>query len=309
MFQEIVSAIKSNRTLYRFAKLIYDSILSPRLPVYFLLDPASIMNKWYSDVKKTQINQNVPLFIDRMCEIEAFFDITRINLIQYFIKYGSPNSDKFKEKYLQAFEGSVSPAKLKGAYDCVAFDYTIRLMLAYERYSYITGYLDYMISHSGLELKDFVVLDYGCGVADISLLFSMLGAEVTICDLDNQKFDFVLQRFQRRGFNPQTIRIKDTEKYPELPVKKYNLIIATELFEHVRNPYQLVRNFASAVKPGGYILDSMAGEFHRDDRPHHLKEAFQIGQSDEYQAFYKQTFKHIDPGPGLHFLFQKRLRN
>lgn len=201
----------------------------------------------------------------------------------------------------------MGPDKLKHAYDSVTFDYTLRLMLAYERYSIIADYLDFMVSDSGLKLNEFNVLDYGCGVSDIGLFFCSFGAKVTICDLDNKRFNFVLERFKLRGYEPVSIKINDTEIYPELPENKYDFIIATELFEHVRNPLRLLKNFTKALKPGGYLLDSMAGEFDRDDRPHHLREAFQIGQSIEYQTYYKRSFKHLTPGPGLHYLFQKRL--
>jgi 2-polyprenyl-3-methyl-5-hydroxy-6-metoxy-1,4-benzoquinol methylase len=263
------------------------------------------MNKWYGNIKDAQIDKTKPIFIDRQNEIERFYGVSKFYLWKYYIQKGLPKSERFKEHYIRAFRGNVGPDKLKGAYDSVSFDYTLRLMLGYERYSLITDYLDYMVNDSGLELNEFNILDYGCGVSDIGLLFCSFGATVTICDLDNRRFDFVLERFKRRGYVPSTIRIKDTEIYPELPEKEYDLIIATELFEHVRDPLKLLKNFAKALKRGGYLLDSMGGEFERDDRPHHLREAFQIGQSIEYKSYYQNSFKHLSPGSGMRFLFQK----
>lgn len=151
-----------------------------------------------------------------------------------------------------------------------------------------------------------IFLDYGCGVSDIGLFFCSFGAKLTICDLDNERFDFVVATFKRRGYQPKIIRINDTETYPELLKNEYDLIIATELFEHIRNPLRLLKNFTNAIKSGGYLFDSMAGDFQRDDRPHHLKEAFRIGRSQEYSDFHKSHFIHLLPNSELRFLFKKR---
>jgi len=305
--QKIIKTIRKHFFLLCLAKVLYSPIRYLKSMFYMYFDPSCIMNKWYKEIKKTQIDKTKPLFIDRQNEIKYFFGVNNFFLLKYYIKKGLPKSDRFKEHYLKAFRGNVGPDKLKDSYDSVSFDYTLRLMLAYERYSTITEYLDFMVSDSGFRLNEFNVLDYGCGVSDIGMLFCSFGAKVTVCDLDNRRFDFVLDRFKQRGYEPVSIRIKDTEIYPELPENEYDLIIATEVFEHVRDPLKLLKNFTKGLKTEGYLFDSMAGEFDRDDRPHHLREAFQIGQSIEYQTYYKRSFNHLAPGPGLHFLFQKRL--
>jgi len=271
-----------------------------------LFDPPSILNNWYGAVKQTQINKSRSIFFDRMSEIEDYFGVSSAFLLKYFIKNGLPGTDKFKNHYLKSFMGNVTPEKLKYAYDRISFDYTLRLMLAYERYSLIIGYLDYIQKDSDMRLDELNILDYGCGAADIGLLFCTLGANVTLCDLDNTRFDFVVYRFTRRGYEPGVIKILNTESYPELPENFFDLIIATELFEHVRDPLQLLENFIKSLKNRGYLFDSMAGKFERDDRPHHLKEAFEIGKSEKYQNFYKRNFKQLFPGDGLKFLFKKR---
>ena len=305
--QKAIDIISEHPFLLCFANFLYRPIRYLKSVFYMFSDPPSIMNKWYRNIKNTQIDKTKSLFIDRQNEIEGFFGVSKFYLLKYYIKNGLPKTARFNEHYLQVFRGNVGPDKLKGAYDSVSFDYTLRLMLAYERYSFITDYLDFMANDSGMKLDEFNILDYGCGVSDIGLLFCSLGAKVTICDLENRRFEFVLERFKRRGYEPVPIKIKDTEIYPELPENEYNLIIATELFEHVRDPLKLLKNFTKALLGGGYLLDSMGGEFDRDDRPHHLREAFRIGNSIEYKTYYHRLFKHLNPGPGMRFLFQKKL--
>jgi 2-polyprenyl-3-methyl-5-hydroxy-6-metoxy-1,4-benzoquinol methylase len=272
-----------------------------------LFDPPSIKTKWYWEIKKTQLDKHSPLFLDRQNEIKAFFKIDSFHLLKHYLKYGLPNTDRFKEHYIEAFRNNTGPDRLKNAYDSVSFDYALRLMLAYERYSMITDYLDFMVRDRQRNLGNFRVLDYGCGVSDIGLLFASFGADVTICDLDNKRFDFTVWRFRSRGFNVKPIRITDTEVYPESPESEFDLVVATELFEHVRDPLKLLTNFTKCLKSGGYLFDSMGGTFERDDRPHHLSEALNIGNSEEYKQYYEEHYLHLDPGGGLTYLFKKRL--
>jgi SAM-dependent methyltransferase len=275
--------------------------------MYMFFDPASIKNKWYREIKRTQLDGSIPLFVDRQNEIKEFFNVDNIYLLKYYLKYGFPNTDRFKIHCLRTLTAeNVGPNKLKKAYDDVSFSYTLRLMLSYERYSMISDYLDFMIRDSGKSLDEFKVLDYGCGMADISLFLSYFSAGVTICDLDNERFDYVVSRFRKRGFNPNIIRITDTEIYPNLPSNKFDLVIATELFEHIRDPLKLLKNFTKSLRSGAYLFDSMGGKFERDDRPHHLREAFEIGRSKEYRDFYNNNYKQLFPEGHLRYIFKKR---
>ena len=306
----MVAFVRRHPPLHRSAKLVHRSLASCKRAAFhrrpWVFDPPSIRGKWYREIKRTQIDARNPLYIDRQGEIKEFFGVSGFYLLAYYARHGLPSSDRFKRHYLRGFYGNTAPGKLKAAYDMTVFDYTLRLMLAYERYSLITDYLGFLIEDSGRSLSEFRMLDYGCGVSDIGLLLSSLGARVTICDLDNNRLDFTVWRFRRRGFDPQTIRVTDTEIYPRLLQSEFDLIIATELFEHVRDPLKLLQNLTLALKTGGYLFDSMGGRFERDDRPHHLREASRIGNSAEYRAFYSSHYVHLSPARGLTYLFRKR---
>jgi len=298
MKREAIDVVKKNKILFRYAKSTYLRLRSLRQSSFLFFDSPGIKNQWYRHIKNLQIDTERPLYADRQCEIQDYFDVSSLFLLKHYIRYGLPWSERFKRNYLHAFEGNTEPEKLKGAYDSIPLDYTLRLMMAYERFSLITDYLDFLVDDSGKELNEFHVLDYGCGVSDIGLLFSSFGAKVTICDLDNTRLDFVVARFHRRGYKPDVIRVIDTELYPKLPPREFDLIIATELFEHVRDPFLLLSNFTVALRQGGYLFDSMGGVFERDDRPHHLKEAITIGKSERYTAFYARSYEHISLGKG-----------
>lgn len=153
--KSFIDVFRKNIFVFRVLRLIYRKLCFLGVPLYMYLDPLSIKNKWYNEIKQTQIKPRNPLFIDRQAEIEEFFKVSKYFLLTYYLKYGAPNTERFKENYIKAFTGNVGPNELKKAYDNVSFDYTLRLMLVYERYSLITGYLDFLVSDSGLDLNEF----------------------------------------------------------------------------------------------------------------------------------------------------------
>ena len=281
-------------------------------PLYYVknlfIDPRKIKKDsyWYKKIKETQINKKIPLFSDRQNEIKSYFKLKNKDLLNIFQKYGFPNSKKYKQNLMNFFEGRTKSDKaLKNSYKDAAFLYTLRLMLAYERYSLIIPYLDYIIKDSKKTIEKFKVLDYGCGVSGIGLLLASLKANVTIADLDDEKFVFTIWRYKKRSLSPNIIKIKNISDYPEIPKNKFDLIIATELFEHVRDPLRLLKNFTNALKKGGYLFDSMGGEFEREVGGDHLAEAIKIGNSKEFKDYYKKHFKHIKLKYNLNYLFKK----
>lgn len=58
-----------------------------------------------------QLNKNKPLFLDRQSEIKEFFNVNNFYLLKYYLKYGFPNSDRFKQHYVQTFKGGTGPDK------------------------------------------------------------------------------------------------------------------------------------------------------------------------------------------------------
>ena len=192
------------------------------------------------------------------------------------------------------------------AYEEASFMYVLRLMLSYERYSLAIPYFNFIVKALRKPISDFNILDYGCGVSDIGILVASLGAKVTIADLDGQKLDFTIWRYNKRGLNPTVIKIKSPAEYPVLAINEYDLIIATEVFEHVRDPLRLLKNLASALQLGGFLLNSVRG-FKKELVGDHLAESLDIGNSEEYKEYYKKRFEHILLAEDQDFLFKKIL--
>ncbi len=118
--------------------------------------------------------------------------------------------------------------------------------------AYFKRFLDFTLPHVGKPKK---ALDFGCGAT--SLLSQMLENRGIECDY------------------------YDPIYYPT-PIsnnKKYDLIISTEVFEHLHQPKRVFESLTERLKKGGYL--AIQTEFHDND-----KEAFK-------KWYYHQDPTHI----------------
>lgn len=109
--------------------------------------------------------------------------------------------------------------------------------------------------------KKSVIVDYGCGLAQTSITLAdalqKLGntCEVVLCDIPSARLDF-LRWFCERLHLPCSIRtIVAPTTSPELP--ESDLVIATEVLEHVYNPAELLEYFHDHLKGGGCIFTNV----------------------------------------------------
>ena len=286
----------------------HDLTLSLAFIKRLFLDQTHIQGTpWNPWVKQTQLNPRIPLFLDRENEIIKYFRIPRYWLWGCYLQKGFPNTLRFKRNLQQYFQERTASHLLKEAYHEASFYYALRLMMAFERYSMVLDYLEAFYKFRGKErksLRGWTVLDFGCGVSDIGLLLSLLGATVEICDLADQKLNFAQWRYQVRNLkvavNPQNA----VDQPPVLESEKYDLIIATEVFEHLTDPLQNLQALTRSLRPQGLFFNSMGENGHRDIGGDHLEKAMRIMKSQEYQSFYRRHYHPVYFSRNQNFLFQ-----
>lgn len=113
-------------------------------------------------------------------------------------------------------------------------------------------------------------LDFGSGVGSGGILFARHGMEVTLADISSTALDFSSWRFERRGLPSVHLDLKNSR----LPEAAFDFITAMDVFEHLVNPVETVRDVDRALKQGGFLF----GRFHAEadeDRPHHIILDFQ----------------------------------
>ena len=257
----------------------------------------------------TRLHAAWPLRLDRQYELMEFLELRWKDVRGIYSKVGYPGSEQFKSHIARVFESSkATDEQLRLAYKQTELLYTTQLMVEYDRFGMVAPYVDFLCSHFGGSLKGIHVVDYGCGVSDIGLLFATLGASVTIVDLEGMRGDFARWRYDRRGIAVGWCLLQSTEAFAKFDDASVDLFIATEVFEHIRDPLRLLQLAARSLKRGGILFDSMGGEFDREVEGDHLAESIAIGNSEEFRSFYKQHFDHLaaTPSPGLNYLFQRK---
>lgn len=111
-------------------------------------------------------------------------------------------------------------------------------------------------------LPEVVIVDFGCGLAHLSITLARhlrgQGRKVSLllADLPLLQLEF-LRWLCDRWQLPATIAPCRPES-PIPPLPGCHLCVATEVLEHVHEPLTYLRAFATALKPGGFLLTNIA---------------------------------------------------
>jgi hypothetical protein len=146
------------------------------------------------------------------------------------------------------------------------------------------------------------VLDYGCSISDYGLFFARNGYQVTLCDIKDGNLKFAEWRFVKRNLNYHTIPVSSDCLYPQF--RHFDIIVASETLEHLRNPFISVNNIYEGLNSNGYlwvtgypVVAVEVGPKH----PDHLEEAAVL--RDKVLNYIMERFNQIPFGDG--FLFKK----
>jgi SAM-dependent methyltransferase len=97
------------------------------------------------------------------------------------------------------------------------------------------------------------ILDFGCGVGTLDFYLATKGHMVTGFDISKKAIDVARVSAEKLNLEKRT-SFHDLEKGIEMPGKKYDWVILTEVIEHVEEDAKLVKSLAGRLKKGGHIL-------------------------------------------------------
>jgi 2-polyprenyl-3-methyl-5-hydroxy-6-metoxy-1,4-benzoquinol methylase len=98
------------------------------------------------------------------------------------------------------------------------------------------------------------ILDFGCGSGVMLPFLCAIGARVTALDIDLLPFE----RVSRQRAFPTNLQTYDARETPlrELPKASFDLIIATDVLEHVDDLPGTLADMRNLLKRGGHIVIS-----------------------------------------------------
>ncbi len=104
----------------------------------------------------------------------------------------------------------------------------------------------------GYLLKENVkkIVDYGCGVGQISIIGALNGLDMTSVDIEGKTFEFTKWKFKKYGVNVKTIEIKNDKPLKE----KYDAITCFEVLQHVPDVEKKLERFYESLNEKGLLL-------------------------------------------------------
>jgi SAM-dependent methyltransferase len=165
-----------------------------------------------------------------------------------------------------------------------AYRLVVRATRDPQQYEDLAAALDYAIGSREAP----VIVDYGCGLACVSLLLAERrpGTQVFLVDIPSRMFEFTASRFASRGLCYEPIAVTKHNPYPKLP--PHNICIADLVMEELKNPLKAYANIQAALVPGGLL----AGRF-TDWEEMSMRPSPQLGQLRELVA---KDFCRLAPG-------------
>jgi 2-polyprenyl-3-methyl-5-hydroxy-6-metoxy-1,4-benzoquinol methylase len=95
------------------------------------------------------------------------------------------------------------------------------------------------------------ILDAGCGNGHLSGLLAADGYDVTGVDLSSA--GIAIARAERSGCRFEVAAVDD-EMLAHLGVLPFDIVVSTEVVEHLYDPHAFVRGAYGALKPGGAVI-------------------------------------------------------
>lgn len=99
-------------------------------------------------------------------------------------------------------------------------------------------------------------LDFGAGVGSAAIVFARHGFDATLADISTNLLRFARWRFEKRGLGGAFIDLK-TERLPD---RRYDMVTAMDVWEHLVDPVAAVDRVADAIAPGGFLFGRFAAQ-------------------------------------------------
>ncbi len=132
------------------------------------------------------------------------------------------------------------------------------------------------------------VLDLGCGDAALTYLLTKQGANVTGVDNEPEGIKLAQQNFSR--YRAKARFVLGDVRSTGLSDNTFDIVVSSEVIEHVERPEELVKEAARLLKPGGVFLLTTPYRLKEQPHPFHVHEFY----PGELKTLLKPYFSNIE---------------
>jgi 2-polyprenyl-3-methyl-5-hydroxy-6-metoxy-1,4-benzoquinol methylase len=166
---------------------------------------------------------------------------------------------------LSKYERKVDLKKLKFIYNAVA---------------------DY-IRESSKEPEKLKILEIGCGDGSITLPLSAFGGTVTSFDIDDTLVCGVKQEIEKRRISNISVLIDNA--YTFAMNEKYDVVIASEVLEHLDYPEKVIANLKKHLVRGGYCIVTIPNGYGPWELSNKIKKIFSLKSAKDNECGHKHV--------------------
>jgi 2-polyprenyl-3-methyl-5-hydroxy-6-metoxy-1,4-benzoquinol methylase len=117
---------------------------------------------------------------------------------------------------------------------------------------FIYSAIDKYVSNGGGEFENLRILEVACGRGGITFPLASLGCEVKAFDIDESDAEFLRTETIKREIGNLDVTVDDGYTFND--GRDYDIVIASEVFEHVMDPFRLAENITRRMKEGSYLI-------------------------------------------------------
>jgi SAM-dependent methyltransferase len=101
------------------------------------------------------------------------------------------------------------------------------------------------------DLRGLTVLIVGAGSGELAAMIARAGAQVMATDIDEASVRLTRETARRQAITLETA-VMTVEELPAAPL--YDLVVATDVIEHIQDDQAAVRKLVSVLRPGGRLV-------------------------------------------------------
>lgn len=121
-----------------------------------------------------------------------------------------------------------------------------------KKLKFIFSAIEEHASQRGKDLHILRILEVACGRGGITLPLTTLGCQVTAFDIDQDEVSHLRSQINQKEDHHLTLTVDNAYTFDD--ENTYDIIIASEVFEHVLEPIKLAENIVRRMTEGAYLI-------------------------------------------------------